>query len=98
MPGSRKLADLIRDPRFAIHGPTFHPEEGREGEWPGEAKVAGRAIAEGPMAAELDQLPEGEFFIGDVREVVITSLSADGSKLVVEWWTPEGGLQRVERA
>ena len=98
MPGSRKLADLIRDQRFALHGPTFHPEEGREGEWPGEAKIAGRALAEGPSAAELDQSPEGEFFRGDVSEVVVTSLSADGSKLVIEWWTPEGGLQRVERA
>ena len=29
MTGARKGADLERDPRFALHGPTFHPEEGR---------------------------------------------------------------------
>jgi hypothetical protein len=28
MPGARKGADLRRDPRFALHGPTFHPAEG----------------------------------------------------------------------
>ena len=44
MTGARKGADLERDPRFALHGPTFHPEEGKESEWPGEAKIAGRAI------------------------------------------------------
>ena len=44
MPGARKGADLTRDPRFALHGPTFHPHEGKEAEWPGEAKIAGRAV------------------------------------------------------
>jgi hypothetical protein len=29
MTGVRKGADLKRDPRFALHGPTFHPEEAR---------------------------------------------------------------------
>src|SRR5262249_39953547 len=43
MPGARKGADLRRDPRFALHGPAFHPQEGKEAEWPGEAKIAGRA-------------------------------------------------------
>ena len=28
MTGARKGADLRRDPRFALHGPTFHPVEG----------------------------------------------------------------------
>ena len=97
MAGSRKLADLIRDPRFALHGPTFHPEEGRESEWPGEAKIAGSAIAEAPLGAPADHETDGEMFVADVHEVVITSLSADGSKLAVEWWTPEGGRQRIER-
>src|SRR3954452_11377157 len=30
MTGARKGADLIRNPRFALHGPTFHPEAGKE--------------------------------------------------------------------
>ena len=29
MAHSRKAADLARDPRFALHGPTFHPVEGK---------------------------------------------------------------------
>ncbi len=40
MPGARKGADLERDPRFALHGPTVHPEAGKEKDWPGEAKIA----------------------------------------------------------
>jgi hypothetical protein len=34
MTGSRKGADLERDARFGLHGPTFHPVEGKEAEWP----------------------------------------------------------------
>ena len=48
MPGARKGADLRRDPRFALHGPTVHPVTGKEAEWPGEAKIAGRAVPAGP--------------------------------------------------
>jgi len=40
MKGARKGADLMRDPRFALDGPTFHPAEGHEGDWPGDAKIA----------------------------------------------------------
>jgi hypothetical protein len=98
MTGARKGADLRRDPRFALHGPTFHPEEGKESAWPGEAKVAGRAIPAGPVANdEANERPDGEMFIADIAEVVITGLNAEATRLVVEWWTPEGGLRRVER-
>lgn len=85
MSGSRKGADLERDPRFALHGPTFHPVDGKEGEWPGEAKIGGRATA------------DGEMFIADISEVVITGLNAEATKLVVESWTPGRGFRRVER-
>src|SRR5438270_8305973 len=51
MTGARKGADLRRDPRFALHGPTFHPETGKEGEWPGEAKISGRATPAGPVGS-----------------------------------------------
>ena len=94
MAGSRKGADLVRDPRFALHGPTFHPEEGKEGEWPGEAKVAGRAL---PVRSEEDAEADGELFFADITEVVITGLNDTASRLVVEWWTPDRGRQRVER-
>ena len=98
MTGARKGADLRRDPRFALHGPTFHPEEGREGEWPGEAKIAGRVIPEGTVSSDgtTDQ-PDGDAFVADITEVVITGLNADATRLVVESWTPARGLRRVER-
>jgi hypothetical protein len=98
MTGARKGADLRRDPRFALHGPTVHPVEGREAEWPGEAKIAGRAIASGPLTTDdAVEQPDGEMFVADISEVVITALDPEATKLVVEWWTPEGGLQRIER-
>lgn len=99
MSGARKGADLHRDPRFALHGPTFHPEAGHEGDWPGEAKIAGRAIPAGAVAADGDEeTPDGEMFRADVAEVVVTGLNDEATMLVVESWTPERGLRRVERA
>jgi hypothetical protein len=98
MTGAMKGADLGRDPRFALHGPTFHPEEGKEDDWPGEAKIAGRAIPAGPVATdERDSQANGEMFSADIMEVVITGLNDDATKLVVESWTPDRGLRRVER-
>jgi hypothetical protein len=94
MRGARKGADLKRDPRFALHGPTFHPEE----DWPGEAKITGRAIPDGPVTTdETSEEPDGEMFVGDITEVIITGLDATATKLVVEYWTLDRGLGRVER-
>jgi hypothetical protein len=99
MTDARKGADLRRDARFALHGPTFHPEPGNEKEWPGEAKIAGRAVpAEvGGGDVDGDAQPDGEMFVADITDVVITGLNAEATKLVVEWWTPEQGLRRIER-
>jgi hypothetical protein len=98
MTGALKGADLKRDSRFALHGPTVHPEVGKENEWPGEAKVAGRAFPAGPVITDAEgEGPDGEMFVADITEVVITGLNAEGTKLVVESWTPERGLRRVER-
>ena len=98
MTGARKGVDLRRDPRFALHGPTVHPVEGKESEWPGEAKIAGRAIPAGPVSSDgTNEQPQGESFVADISEVVLTCLNAAATKLVVESWTPKRGLQRVER-
>jgi Pyridoxamine 5'-phosphate oxidase len=98
MTGARKGADLKRDPRFALHGPTFHPEQGKESDWPGEAKIAGRAVPAGPVTTdEESERPDGELFVADITEVVITRLNAEATKLVVESWTPGRGLRVVER-
>jgi hypothetical protein len=98
MSGSRKGLDLKRDARFALHGKTNDPVEGSETDWPGEAKVAGRAVLTGPVTSEEQtESPDGESFIADITEVVITALNPEGTKLVVESWTPARGLRRVER-
>ncbi|MEU8569259.1 pyridoxamine 5'-phosphate oxidase family protein [Streptomyces pathocidini] len=93
MPNARKGADLRRDPRFALHSATVNPVEGAEAQWPGEAKISGRAIAAGPIANG----PDGELFHADIAEVVHTRLDDKATKLVIEWWTPTHGLRRIER-
>jgi hypothetical protein len=98
MSGARKAADLKRDPRFALHGPTVHPEEGKESNWPGEAKIAGRAMVAVPTTTCTgSEHPDSDTFIADITEVAITRLNEDATRLVVESWTPERGLRRVER-
>ncbi len=108
MTDARKGADLARDPRFALHGPTFHPTEGKESEWPGEAKIAGLAVPSGPIEAgesedsedsedSDDDGPQGEAFTVDITEVVVTRLNEEATKLVVESWTPTRGLRLLER-
>ncbi|HEX5090427.1 MAG TPA: pyridoxamine 5'-phosphate oxidase family protein [Nocardioides sp.] len=92
MPGARKGADLRRDGRFALHSATVDPVDGQEADWPGEAKIAGRAYAVGEPG------PDGDRFRADITEVVHTHLNAEATLLVVEWWTPEHGLRKVERA
>jgi hypothetical protein len=40
----------------------------------------------------------GETFRADIEEVVFTSVNADASALVIEWWRPDRGLVEVVRA
>jgi hypothetical protein len=93
MPGARKGADLRRDPRFALHSATVDPVEGAEAQWPGEAKISGRAVAAGPVA----EGPDGDRFHADIAEVVHTHLDGAATMLVIEWWTPSRGLRTIER-
>jgi hypothetical protein len=91
MPKARKGADLRRDPRFALHSATVDPVDGAEAAWPGEAKISGRAVPAGAGG-------DADMFRADITEVVHTHLDERATKLVVEWWTPDRGLRRVERA
>jgi hypothetical protein len=90
MPAAVKAMDLRRDHRVAIHGPTEDPPPGKESRWRGEAKVAGTAV-------EVDADGAGHRFHIDVQEVVVTSLSDDGHRLVIESWHPTGGYRRNAR-
>lgn len=96
MPGSRKVLDLLRDPRFALHFGSDDPPN-----WTGDAKVAGTAV---PMTdpeqlaaliGEADQAVT--YFRADLREVVLTRLGEPADHLVIEAWHEERGLTRVER-
>jgi hypothetical protein len=92
MPDARKGADLRRDPRFALHSATVDPVEGSESEWPGEAKITGRAI---PSSATDEE--DGDMFRADLVSVHHVHLNEAATLLIVEWWTPTRGLRRVER-
>lgn len=89
MSGALKAADLLRDGRVAIHGPTHDPAA--SGRWRGEAKVAGRAV---PMQSA-DEIHR---FRIDLAEVVITHLNAARDRLVIESWNPGRGYRTSERA
>ena len=93
MPNARKGEDLRRDPRFALHSATIDPVDGSEAQWPGEAKISGRAV----LAQSTSEGHDSDLFHADVAEVVHTHLNAAGTLLVVEWWTPASGLRTVER-
>ena len=93
MPASRKLDDLQRDPRLALHSPTDDPPEGHPGSWPGEAKISGRGV---PVNAP-DSPAQGARFRVDISDVVLTRLNDAGDRLVVDSWHPGRGRNRIER-
>lgn len=90
MPGAMKARDLQRDPRLALHSPTVDPVEGQESAWPGEAKLAGRAVPKDGSGGD-----GAHMWTIDIAEVVLTHVESD--KLVIESWHPGRGYQRRER-
>lgn len=93
MPHARKGADLLRDPRFALHSATVDPQDDAPAQWPGEVKVAGTARCTGDLTGPV----EGLSFTADLHEVVHTHLNEAGDRLVIEFWHRGKGLRRVER-
>lgn len=94
MDGSRKLADVRRDPRIAVHSPTLDPPS--EGQWLGDAKFAGRVV-ETPPPAEGAQPGAGYFRI-DVTEIALTYVGTPADHLVIESWHEGTGWRRHTRA
>ena len=92
MAGARRAEDLRRDPRQAIHSHSLDPPEDDPSGWPGEAKVSGRAVEIEPGGEDGSHL-----FRVDIGQVVLTRVGTPADHLVIEWWSPEGGLTRVER-
>lgn len=99
MPKSRKLADVSRDPRAAIHSPTLEPPSPAEIEagaiWIGDAKMSGRLI---PMEAPADSpVDDAGYFRLDIDEVALTYVGTPADHLVIESWRPADGWRRRTR-
>ncbi|HEX5494752.1 MAG TPA: pyridoxamine 5'-phosphate oxidase family protein [Mycobacteriales bacterium] len=83
MPGARKAADLRRDPRLALHGPTEDAPADDPSSWAGDAKIAGRA----------HEVGDDRFRI-EVTEVVLTRVGEPADHLLIESWHPGRGVER----
>lgn len=96
MAGTMRALDLQRDPRVAFHCQGIDPPEHDHTKWEGEAKVSGRArLVDSPHSS--DDGPPADYFTVDLDEVVLTSVASSGDHLVIEHWTPAGGLRRIQR-
>lgn len=103
MPGSRKNADLARDPRFAIHSGSIDPPD-----WEGDAKVAGvveeiedparkREIFDA-MGADPEQVGlDSALYRANLREVAVTRLTAAKDELVIDFWSEARGVRSLTR-
>src|SRR5207247_4178575 len=69
MPGSVKALDVLRDPRLALHSASDDPPEDDPGRWPGDAKIAGRAVEVPPVTGHG---PPAHRFRVAIREGVVT--------------------------
>jgi hypothetical protein len=104
MERSRKGQDLRRDPRLALHAASVDKE--MKG---GDVKLSGRAVDVGADPAlrgrYLEQFAEAngyaptdqpfDLFRVDLSDAVLLRVADD--RLVIEWWRPGRGVQRVER-
>src|ERR1700710_2283958 len=73
MEDSRKLRDVRRDPRVALHSPTLEPPKPEdEGEWVGDAKMSGLLVETDPPAK--DRIEGAGYFRLDITEVALTYL------------------------
>lgn len=86
MPGTRRAADLRRDPRVAIHSPTDDPPPDEPAGWLGEAKISGRAVEVVP-----------DRFRIDIEDVTLTKVAGDASGLEVTTWRAGAGVTVMER-
>ena len=96
MGGSLKLADVLRDPRVAVHSPTVEPPaDPADPNWLGDAKLAGRLVDAPPL--DQDVHPGSGSFRVDVSEVTLTYVGQPADHLVIESWDPAHGWRRRTR-
>jgi hypothetical protein len=94
---ARKARDLQRDRRFALHSGSDEPTS-----WSGDAKLSGvvEEITDPERVREVNSsAPPGpsHLFRLDITEASIVGLNDAKDKLVIEVWTPERGVRRMER-
>ena len=103
MPGSRKALDLRRDPRLALHSASLDPPDDDPAGWPGDAKLAGRAVEVEDLALKerlaggSGQPGESHLFRVDLTEVVHTRVGDPADHLVIELWRPGQDVRRMQR-
>lgn len=85
MPGSRKLADVERDPRVEVHSAPLEDDLAD-----GDAKLAGRLVFAGPT----EGVP-GSAFTLDLSLVSIVRVDGDFLDLTI--WRPGTGARTVRR-
>ena len=102
MPGSRKALDLRRDPRLALHSASLDPPDDPT-TWPGDAKLAGRAVeVDDPALKERfagggGQPGQSHLFRVEVDEVVHTRVGDPADHLVIDLWREGEGLRSMRR-
>jgi nitroimidazol reductase NimA-like FMN-containing flavoprotein (pyridoxamine 5'-phosphate oxidase superfamily) len=103
MPGSRKSADLARDPRFSLHSGSIDPPD-----WQGDAKLSGRAeevtdrdrkaAIFAAMGTDPDQVGlDSALYRADIAELAVTRLTAAGDELAIDFWSEAGGVRSLTR-
>jgi hypothetical protein len=96
---ARKARDLQRDPRFALHSGSDEPAD-----WKGDAKLAGVAeeITDPERVREINGDAAGggpsHLFRLDLREVSTVGLDEARKALVIDVWTPDGGVRTIKRS
>lgn len=95
---SLKALDLLRDPRFALHGPTVDPSA----DWKGDVKFSGTAsevdddhIEEVIAQGIEEDLGQYHLFRADIKELVVTSVA--GSHLQIVVWKEGRGITTFKR-
>lgn len=101
MPGARKVDDLTRDPRLALHCTSDDPPPD-PALWNGDAKLSGRAVEVNDpdrlksMGGGDDDASSGRLFRVDMSDVVLTRVGDPPDHLAVTLWTLQGGIRRLQ--
>ena len=107
MPGALKGQDLRRDPRVAFHSASEDADEADPASWPGDAKLAGRALLltdeaeraafwRGYSGPAPEDLGSSDVFRLDLTEVVLVRI--EPPDMVIESWHPGRGYRRRARS